>query len=97
MSDEDKGILFSSSALVVRSPLRKFAHVYIEQLRQGTAKVREVLGPDVLYTEKEIQDSLWHYYYDVGKTVNYLLSNSATLHRSSTPLTRLRPEIYIST
>lgn len=45
-----------------------------EQMRDGTIKVRDVLGPDVAVTDKEIQDSLWHYYYDVGKTVIYLLS-----------------------
>lgn len=45
-----------------------------EQLRLGTAKVREVLGPQLHITDKEIEDSLWHYYYDVDKTVNYLLS-----------------------
>lgn len=44
-----------------------------EQLRLGTAKVREVLGPEVSTTDMEIEDSLWHYYYDVDKTVNYLL------------------------
>lgn len=40
----------------------------------GTASVRSVLGPEVLVSDKEIQDSLWHYYYDVDKTVTYLLS-----------------------
>lgn len=46
----------------------------IEHLRQGTAKVRDVLGPELPITDKEIEDSLWHYYYDIDKTVNYLLS-----------------------
>lgn len=45
-----------------------------EQLRQGTIKVREVLGVEPIATDAEIQESLWHYYYDVEKTVNYLLS-----------------------
>ena len=45
-----------------------------EQLRKGTAKVRNVLGSEDSITDKDIQDSLWHYYYDVEKTVNYLLS-----------------------
>ncbi len=43
-------------------------------MRDGTVKVREALGPDIVVTDKEIQDSLWHYYYDVGKTVTWLLS-----------------------
>lgn len=47
-----------------------------EHLRQGTAKVRDVLGPQVSITDKEIEDSLWHYYYDVEKTVDYLISTT---------------------
>lgn len=46
----------------------------VEQMREGTMKVRDALGPDIAVTDKEIQDSLWHYYYDVAKTVTYLLS-----------------------
>lgn len=46
----------------------------LEHLRLGTAKVRDVLGPELPITDKEIEDSLWHYYYDIDKTVNYLLS-----------------------
>lgn len=45
-------------------------------MRLGTAEVREVLGPEVSITDKEIEDSLWHYYYDIDKTVNYLLSTT---------------------
>lgn len=46
----------------------------IGQLQEGTVKVRQVLGPDLKVTDEEIQESLWHYYYDVEKTVNYILS-----------------------
>ncbi|KAK3175119.1 hypothetical protein OEA41_002365 [Lepraria neglecta] len=45
-----------------------------EQLRLGTIKVRDILGEDAGIPDKEIEDSLWHYYYDIDKTVNYLLS-----------------------
>ena len=48
----------------------------VEQLRDGTARVRNVLGPDVAVSDREIQDSLWHYYYDVEKTVMYILSTT---------------------
>lgn len=48
----------------------------LEHLRLGTAKVRDVLGPEVSITDREIEDSLWHYYYDVDKTVNYLISTT---------------------
>lgn len=42
------------------------------EMIEATAKARSLLGSE--FTNKEIQDSLWHYYYDVEKTVNYLLS-----------------------
>lgn len=50
-----------------------------EQLRLGTIKVRDVLGNDLPITDKEIEDSLWHYYYDIDKTVNYLISQDSYL------------------
>lgn len=46
-----------------------------EKLRVGTAQVRTALGhgfPSI--SDKEIQDTLWHYYYDVAKSVTYLKS-----------------------
>lgn len=45
-----------------------------EQLRSGTIKVRQSLGPGYSISEKEIHDTLWHYFYDVGKSVTYLKS-----------------------
>ena len=43
-------------------------------MRIGTIAVREVLpAATTQITDKEIQESLWHYYYDVEKTVAYLL------------------------
>lgn len=43
-------------------------------MRLGTAHVREVLQDSATnITDKQIQDSLWHYYYDVDKTVDYLI------------------------
>ncbi|KAI9718720.1 MAG: hypothetical protein M1812_003894 [Candelaria pacifica] len=51
-----------------------------ENLREGTDKVRQALGPDVPVTNKEIEDSLWHYYYDVAKVVTWLLNQ-----RTETP------------
>lgn len=49
-----------------------------EQMREGTIKVREALG-SFPATDEEIQDSLWHYYYDVAKTVSYLKSTVSLL------------------
>ena len=44
-----------------------------EQLRSGTSQVRDALA-GVPATDSEIQEALWHYYYDVGKSVAYLKS-----------------------
>ena len=54
--------------------LRTASDYLIEQLRLGTIQVRDTIGDQVSLTDGEIQDSLWHYYYDIDKTVNYLLS-----------------------
>lgn len=45
-----------------------------EQLRQGTIKVRAALGPSLSIADKEVHEALWHYYYDVAKSVAYLRS-----------------------
>lgn len=45
-----------------------------EQLSAGTVAVRAELGDGFEVTDKEVQDSLWHYYYDIEKTVAYLKS-----------------------
>ncbi|KAL2354836.1 elongation factor Tu GTP binding domain-containing protein [Cryomyces antarcticus] len=42
------------------------------QMREGTTKVRDALGPGSSVSDKEIQDALWHYYYDVAKSVSFL-------------------------
>lgn len=49
-----------------------------EQMRQGTASVREALGDTFDVSDKAIQDALWHYYYDVEKSITYLKSESQT-------------------
>lgn len=45
-----------------------------EQLRLGTIEVRKQLGPayDMFVGDSEIQDALWNYYYDIGKSVAYI-------------------------
>ena len=48
-------------------------------MQEGTAQVRSVLGPEVSISDKDIQDSLWHYYYDIERTVTYLLSMYLTV------------------
>lgn len=53
-----------------------------QQLQDGTTRVRSILGPEA-GTDEEIQESLWHYYYDVEKTVNCILSMALSITSSS--------------
>lgn len=42
-------------------------------MTHGTAEVRKAMGPDFAkVTLKQVEDALWHYYYDVDKSVAYL-------------------------
>jgi HBS1 N-terminus len=50
-----------------------------EQMRLGTTKVRETLGPAFAISDKDIQEALWHYYYDVEKSAAYLRSMEHSL------------------
>ena len=43
-------------------------------MRAGTIKVREELGSSFSVTDAQIQEALWNYYYDVGKSVTFLKS-----------------------
>jgi hypothetical protein len=45
------------------------------QMTAATAEVKSMLGPQASkVTTQQIQDSLWYYYYDVDKTIAYLVS-----------------------
>lgn len=45
------------------------------QMTAATAEVKSMLGPQATkVTTQQIQESLWHYYYDVDKTIAYLIS-----------------------
>lgn len=50
-----------------------------ERLKVGTVKVREAIGNGYSVTDTEIQDVLWNYYYDVGKSVTFLKSSCPVL------------------
>jgi elongation factor 1 alpha-like protein len=44
-----------------------------EKMRVGTVQVREALGEfEAGMSDAQIQEALWHYYYDVAKSVSYL-------------------------
>ncbi|OCL09549.1 hypothetical protein AOQ84DRAFT_338766 [Glonium stellatum] len=48
-----------------------------EQMRQGTIQVKAALASSISVSDAEIQEALWHYYYDIDKSVTYLKSKSA--------------------
>lgn len=51
-----------------------------EKLGLGTVQVRRALGQAYAsLPDKEIHDTLWHYYYDVAKSVTYLKSTTLSL------------------
>lgn len=44
-------------------------------MEQGKEAVRQALGPNASkITKEQIEEALWHYYYDVGKSAAYLTS-----------------------
>ncbi|KAL8870354.1 MAG: hypothetical protein Q9174_003582 [Haloplaca sp. 1 TL-2023] len=49
------------------------------RLQEGVGQVRSILGSSVHIDDKDIEDSLWHYYYDIDKTVNYILRKLSTI------------------
>jgi elongation factor 1 alpha-like protein len=55
--------------------MTEYSEEDLEQLRLGTIAVREILQDAAnRVTDKQIQDALWHYYYDVEKSVAYILN-----------------------
>ncbi|KAL8808476.1 MAG: hypothetical protein Q9182_000027 [Xanthomendoza sp. 2 TL-2023] len=49
----------------------------VSRLQNGVREVRALLGPTINISDEAIEDSLWHYYYDVSKTVDYFLQQQA--------------------
>lgn len=48
------------------------------QMQESSLKVRQVLEQEIpTITDKDIEDSLWHYYYDVEKSITYLRNQHA--------------------
>lgn len=48
-----------------------------EQMRQGTIQVKAALASSISVSDAEIQEALWHYYYDIDKSVTYLKNKHA--------------------
>ncbi|QDS72346.1 hypothetical protein FKW77_007992 [Venturia effusa] len=43
-----------------------------ERMVLGTVEVKQQLGSEYPASDKEIHDALWHYFFDVGKSVSYI-------------------------
>lgn len=44
-------------------------------MEASSAEVRELLGPQASkVSASQIQEALWHYYYDIDKTLAYLVT-----------------------
>ncbi|KAJ4344264.1 hypothetical protein N0V95_006207 [Ascochyta clinopodiicola] len=57
-----------------------------EQMRTSTASAREALGSaGSNISDAQIQEALWHYYYDVGKSVSYLKNKFAAVPTEPKP------------
>lgn len=45
-----------------------------QAMEQGTAQIQQALGTEASkVTKDQIQEALWHYYYDIDKSVTYLM------------------------
>lgn len=73
--------VYPPHSLTQRQAYIGFLSPIAEQMRQGTVKVREALGSNYQASDKEIQEALWHYYYDVSKSVAYIKSTYCSLFR----------------
>ncbi|KAF2193014.1 hypothetical protein K469DRAFT_693090 [Zopfia rhizophila CBS 207.26] len=56
-----------------------------EQMRIGAIKVKEALNSSITVSDSQIQEALWHYYYDVGKSVTYLKNKHAPATTTTQP------------
>jgi len=57
------------------TPPSEFSEEDKQLLQAGSVAVRAELPPDITsqISDKQITDALWHYYYDVEKSVSYLV------------------------
>lgn len=50
-----------------------------ENMRQGTIEVKAALDDSISISDKEIEEALWHYFYDITKSVTYLKNKHAPM------------------
>ncbi|KAJ2990424.1 hypothetical protein NUW58_g2957 [Xylaria curta] len=75
LSPEDRGTTDPEQHPLSISPFAVPNVRSVAQMTAGTAQVRTALGSDSSkVTTQQIEEALWHYYYDVDKSVAYLAS-----------------------
>jgi len=72
-SSQGTCLLFLLTGLKLRQKPAELSPEDQEQMRLNTPKVRVQLPQNAKHvTDKQIQDSLWHYFYDIEQSVAYL-------------------------
>lgn len=61
-----------ATSLIQLTPCQ-WTHTSTAQMRTSYAQVESILGTESSFTEQEIKDALWFYYFDAEKAVAYLL------------------------
>src|SRR4051794_33643673 len=62
------------------------------QMKQGTAEVKAALSSQASkVTDAQIQEALWHYFYDVDKTVAYLVTKFIDSPKKAAPKAAEKP------
>ena len=62
-------------------------------MKEGTLKVKDALGPDgAKVTVKQVEEALWHYYFDVDKSVTYLRNKFVSPAKSTKSTPKKVPE-----
>lgn len=87
MTEEDQGMPNVASRPAKNFGLRQWwfwtmslADTDVEQLAIGAVKVRAILGDSPQISDFEIQEALWHYWFEVDKTVIFLKSKHLQSH-----------------
>ena len=63
-----------------------------EAMRRATIDVKTAIRDDFTATDEEIQETLWYYYFDVDKTVDYLRGILGRLLYNFFPLIKVSRE-----
>lgn len=69
---------------ILHNSIGPLIHSFTEQMAAALKQVRATLGDGIPgLKDGEIEESLWYYYFDVEKTVNYILSMTISFGYSS--------------